>query len=393
MSTTPHPHPSERPAQLRVLLVEDDDVDRSRVHRAVRRGAAPLSITDAGTVERARELLEREPWDCAVIDFNLPDGTVLDVLAFLADRERSVPVVVLTGGDDDARAFDALKLGAEDYLRKSEFALETLVRAVRYAIERHRLRRELSSSNARLQRELEIGGNIQTAILPRHIEAQGLELCARMQPATEVGGDYYDVLPVAEGCWIGIGDVAGHGMSAAVIMLMVQSGIAALCRQRPGAQPSEVVTVLNEVLFDNIKNRMGESEHVTLCLFRFNPGGNVFFAGAHEDIVLLRADEESARTIPTTGTWLGARHGIGDVTTDGFIHLEVGDAMVLYSDGLIEALDAHGEPFGLPRVCQLFEAARSEPVSEIHARIWQAWEEWVENQDDDLTLLVVRRSA
>ena len=379
-------------SSLRILLVEDDDVDRRRVHRNVRRAGVALTIADADSVARAKEMLARESYDCAVVDYTLPDGTALDVLAFLGEHERPTPLVVLTGGDDDARAFEALKLGAEDYLRKDESTAEVLLRAIRYAIERHRLRRELSQTNARLQRELEIGGNIQTAILPRVIEARGLELFARMQPATEVGGDYYDVLPAADGCWIGIGDVAGHGMSAAVIMLMVQSSIASLCRKSPGARPSEIVATLNEVLLENIRNRMGESEHVTLTLLRFHHDGNVLFAGAHEDIVVLRAHDGHSETIPTTGTWLGARHGVEDVTTDGLIHLEPGDIMLLYSDGLIEAQNAAGEAFGLARVCRLLETNHQTPVADIHARIWAAVEAWSVRQDDDVTLLVVRRS-
>ena len=87
----------------------------------------------------------------------------------------------------------------------------------------------------RLEKEMEIAARIQTSILPRDVSVAGLEIAAAMQPATEVGGDYYDVVPVDDGCWLGIGDVAGHGLGTGLVMLMMQSGIGALARKLPDA--------------------------------------------------------------------------------------------------------------------------------------------------------------
>src|SRR5499427_5838204 len=102
--------------------------------------------------------------------------------------------------------------------------------------------RSFSSQHARIQfadrleLEMEIASKIQTAILPNITPraVRGLEIAARMRRATEVGGDYYDVLPTEDGCWLGIGDVAGHGLPAGIIMLTIQSAIAALTQDRPG---------------------------------------------------------------------------------------------------------------------------------------------------------------
>ena len=63
-----------------------------------------------------------------------------------------------------------------------------------------------------------------------------------MIPATEVGGDYYDVLPVPGGCWLGIGDVAGHGLNAGLIMLMIQCSVASLVRRDPNTSPSAALS-------------------------------------------------------------------------------------------------------------------------------------------------------
>jgi hypothetical protein len=88
-----------------------------------------------------------------------------------------------------------------------------------------------------LEKELEIGARIQTCILPAAIEVPGLSVSARMIPASEVGGDYYGVFPTHDGAWIGIGVVAGHGLTSGLVMLMMQSAVAALGRARPDALP------------------------------------------------------------------------------------------------------------------------------------------------------------
>jgi serine phosphatase RsbU (regulator of sigma subunit) len=378
--------------RTRILLVEDDDVDRQRVHRAVKKAGVPMEIIDATDVTAGCEVLASEKLDCAVIDYNLPDGTALDLLAFNAGAgEQRVPVVVLTGEDDDRLAIEALDHGAEDYLIKNRFEIDAFLRAVRYAIQRHRLRQDLERTNARLQRELEIGGNIQTSILPREIGVEGLDIAARMVPATEVGGDYYDVLNADFGCWLAIGDVAGHGMGAAIVALMTQSSIASLTLSRPNAMPSELTSVVNEVLYDNIRHRLDQDEHVTLTLLRYEHGGKLTFAGAHEELIIWRAAKAVCETVVTPGTWLGARRDIRAVTTDSEVWLDPDDVLVLYSDGVTEAMNEAGEQYGLDRLVDQVERGEHESAVDIHARIWNDVHRFAPINVDDVTLMVVRR--
>jgi sigma-B regulation protein RsbU (phosphoserine phosphatase) len=130
---------------------------------------------------------------------------------------------------------------------------------------------------------------IQTSILPRDVNVAGLEIAATMRAATEVGGDYYDVIPVTDGCWMGIGDVAGHGLGTGLVMLMMQSGIGALARKLPDASPRDLLLALNAMLVDNVRQRLGQREHATLTLLRYRRDGTLAFAGAHEEILILRA--------------------------------------------------------------------------------------------------------
>jgi phosphoserine phosphatase RsbU/P len=243
----------------------------------------------------------------------------------------------------------------------------------------------------RLERELEIAERIQTALLPDISRVSKLEVAARMVPAAIVGGDYYDVHPAPGGAWIGVGDVAGHGLTAGLIMLMVQSGTASLVRALPEAKPSQLVTLLNEVVFANVNQRLGESEHVTYALLRYYEDGRVVHAGAHEDMIVYRKREQRCEILRTSGMWLAALPTIEQMTTDSEFQLGAGDVLVLYSDGIIESLNAGHEMYGSERiVAKLLEVA-DQPVAAICAAILDDVLAHTSVQDDDRTIVVLRQ--
>ena len=263
----------------------------------------------------------------------------------------------------------------------------------------HRMADEIADSRhqlvakERLEKELEISSRIQTSILPRAIDVDGLEIATTMIPAAEIGGDYYDILPVRGSTWIGVGDVAGHGLTSGMIMLMLQSIVSALVRDKPQAAPSEILRVVNRVLYENIRHRLGNDEHVTMTLLRYRRDGLIFFAGAHEEMILCRAATGRCELIPTPGPWLGAMSDIGEVTPDSRLELQDGDILVLYTDGVTEARNPSGAMFGLEPLTQIVEALREEPVAQIRDEILRAVAEWAQVQEDDLTLLLLRYHA
>lgn len=243
---------------------------------------------------------------------------------------------------------------------------------------------------ARLAHELEIAQCIQAALLPRDTEISGLKIAALMLPCTEMGGDYYDIRRLDDGCWIGIGDVAGHGVSAGLVMLMVQCLAATLTETIAGARPSEILTRMNTVLFDNIRARMGSDEHITSTLLRFHGDGRVVFAGAHEDIILLRASTGVCERIETHGTWLGVVPHIDGRNPDGELRLAPGDTLLLYTDGLTEAMDGAGEQFGIERVCAALVAAKAGSAADLLAALFADLRAFTPIVADDVTALVLR---
>lgn len=245
----------------------------------------------------------------------------------------------------------------------------------------------------RLEQELEISARIQTSIVPRALDVDGLDIAARMIPATEVGGDYYEVLPVRGGTWIGIGDVAGHGLRSGLVMLMLQSAVSALAREQPLAAPSELLRAVNRVLYDNIRKRLGHDEHVTLTLLRFRRDGLVTFAGAHEEILLYRAATGKCELVATPGPWVGAMEDIGRVVEDSRLMLQDGDVVVLYTDGITEARNAEGKQYGVEPLMRVVEELGGEPVEQIRDAILHGVADWIDDQEDDVTVVVLRYRA
>jgi phosphoserine phosphatase RsbU/P len=275
-----------------------------------------------------------------------------------------------------------------------ELLRELISAAVRGAELVRRVAEEASNrekaEKERLEQELELATRIQTSILPRDLAVENLEIAATMVPATEVGGDYYDVLPGSGGCWLGIGDVAGHGLRPGLVMMMLQSMVAALGRENFAAAPRDLVKIVNAVLYDNVRNRLRQDEHATLTLIRYFENGELVFAGAHEDLVILRAATGRCERIETIGTWVGATEDIADATEDQRARLEDGDVLLLFTDGAIEAANAAGEQYGIERLCAELEAASGAPVAEIRDRLLSSVQGFLAVQDDDIALLVAR---
>jgi sigma-B regulation protein RsbU (phosphoserine phosphatase) len=253
--------------------------------------------------------------------------------------------------------------------------------------------REALADRERLARELEIAARIQVSILPREIDVAGLELSARMQTASEVGGDYYDVLPVERGCWIAIGDVSGHGLTAGLVMMMVQTGIASLVRSQPDANPRDLVRTLNRVVYENLHDRLEARRHMTLSVMRYRPDGRMVVAGAHMDAVVWRAATGTIELLATPGTFLAVAQDIDQVNVDVDWQIDPGDVVVLLSDGVTEAEDASRRQFGYEGVIRILQRHAHTSVEAIRDAMFAAVREHSPELADDATVLVMRRAV
>jgi DNA-binding LacI/PurR family transcriptional regulator/serine phosphatase RsbU (regulator of sigma subunit) len=297
-------------------------------------------------------------------------------------HERPLGCLLLEMGPREGMVYESL---AEQVSSALEGA-RLVTRLVEEATKRQVAERQ------RLEKEMEIAARIQTSILPRDVTVAGLEIAAAMHAATEVGGDYYDVVPVDDGCWLGIGDVAGHGLGTGLVMLMMQSGIGALARKMPDAAPRDLVLALNTMLVENVRTRLGQHEHATLTLMRYRRDGSLTFAGAHEDLLIRRVANGRCERVETPGPWVGAKRDIAAGTVDSTARLQPGDLLVLHTDGLTEAVaaDGSGARFGIDRLVALIEEHGASPPAAVRDAILAAVAAFSAQRDDDVTLLVAR---
>ncbi|NUP09833.1 MAG: AAA family ATPase [Polyangiaceae bacterium] len=187
--------------------------------------------------------------------------------------------------------------------------------------------------------EMDLARKIQTVLLPVRPSVPGYDVSCSMQPASSVGGDYYDVMSLQGEHWVLIGDVSGHGVPAGLIMMMARTAIRTVAETVPRSgtplSPARLLTEVNGVLCESVE-RMGTNAYMTIMGLRIE-GGTIHYAGLHQDILVHRAATDRVERVETTGVWLGLVKDIGPLLDDRSIELCAGDTVLLFTDGITEA--------------------------------------------------------
>jgi predicted ester cyclase len=254
-------------------------------------------------------------------------------------------------------------------------------------LRRERLEQEIRERE-RVEQELRVARRIQQASLPKVVPTlEGWQILPYYQPAREVGGDFYDLHLLSEGkLGLAVGDATGKGVPAALVM-STTCGMLRLAAQSYSS-PGEMLQRVNETLFTSISPNM----FVTCFYGILEPeGGRLLYANAGHDLPYLHRNGE-AEELRARGMPLGLMPGMSYEENE--IELDAGEAALFYSDGLVEAHDPHGEMFGFPRLRALIAEHGEERslgdflLDELYSFVGDSWE-----QEDDITLLTLRRSA
>jgi len=250
-----------------------------------------------------------------------------------------------------------------------------------------RSRDELKRTEA-LRREVQLAHQIQTAILPVSLSLEGYEVAARMKPADDVGGDLYDILPFDDTFWLLVGDVSGHGINSGLVMMMAQAAAYGAIADDPRCSPRDVIAVVNRVVHENVRRRMGRDDYLTLMAARHMGGGRFVAAGAHQPVFIARPGGR-VDVVETPGSWVGLAAEVPHGSEYEFA-VDPGDALCLITDGVVEARGAGGELFGEERLRQVLAGAGSAP--ELLRRVFEGVEAFAAEQADDMTAVVLRRA-
>lgn len=258
------------------------------------------------------------------------------------------------------------------------------------------LNEQLKTENLRMGAELDIARRVQQMILPKAAELEALAplaIVGYMNPADEVGGDYYDVLVDDGVITIGIGDVTGHGLESGLVMLMTQTIIRTLQELRE-ADPVSFLNTVNSTLYKNLQ-RMDVDRNLSLAILNY-VDGHLSISGQHEKVLLFRAngDLEQIDTIDL-GITIGLIENIADFVSQTSFSLQPGDGVILYTDGIPEARNRLDEFYGLERLCGIVRQNWDNPVQLIQERIIADLYNFIGNQKilDDITLLVIKRQG
>lgn len=391
-----------------LLLVEDNILDaRLITSRLQKIGCGAL--THVGSLEEAVNWLKSAPRvDVIVLDLTLPDSMGLHTFQFLHQRFAHIPIVILSGRNDQELAIKAVSLGAQDYVFKSEASSCVLQRSIRYAIERrHRL--EMEMNMIAMDRDLEYAREIQRHLLPQTLpEIAGVDMASAYIPANWTGGDFFDVIPISRqakknhdlwqpahlmseedklnSIWgLTIADVSSHGFAPSLIMVDTRRVLRTCSHilQDPG----EILTFANRAVSEVTL----EGQFVTLCYGRYDPLERTleYCSAGHPFWVI---NTEGTRSMPDyNGPALGLLHDY-QYGTDGKLQLQIGEILLVVTDGLYECRSDDGELFGIERVCEVIHQHREKPGKEIVKQILKAIYRFSGSlrSEDDITILLIK---
>src|ERR671913_1822311 len=354
------------------------------------------------TVQESGPELEIAPNDPIVAYFASASGVVeidkldLDSPALRAMKEADIKVVVPLVSQGELIGLLNLgpRLSQQEYSADDRKLLNDLATQTAPAVQVAQLVRQQqqqAQERERIEQELRVARLIQQTLLPKTLpELPGYDVAAYYQRAREVGGDFYDFLDLEDGrMGFVVGDVTDKGVPAALVMATTRTMLRAAAQRLD--TPGEVLKRVNDVLVTDIPPNM-----FVTCLYAIleRESGRLIYANAGHDLPYRRraGRSEGAEELRARGMPLGLMPGMGYEEKE--ILLEKGESILFYSDGLVEAHDAHREMFGFPRLQGLVGTHRSGGsslvsflLSELRRFTGEDWE-----QEDDITLVTLERS-
>jgi serine phosphatase RsbU (regulator of sigma subunit) len=349
-----------------VLLVEDDDSDAFLVGELLGEASAPVRLIRVRTVGEAVGAARTAR--CVLLDLGLPDSQGLSALEAVRAAAPGAPIVVLTGLLDEHRGVEAVAAGAQDYLVKGDIDGRSLLRAVRYAIERRgadEASRQLRESALRAEEN----ARLERGLLPRPLLRDPLlRHVVRYRPGRAqalLGGDFYDVVETADGVvHVLVGDVCGHGPDEAALGASLRIAWRALVLA--GVAEPDRLRYLQDVL---VSERTHDELFATVCtlaLPRDRRACSMRLAG-HPPPALLVPE---LRCLPggDVGPALGILDDVRCASVD--VPLPAAWALLLATDGLLEGRDgAGGEPLGwegvFAEIAAVSEEVRREDLPDV----------------------------
>ena len=370
-----------QPPPIHVLLTEDNLSDAALVQLHLQQTALHCKVTHVTNLADALQALE-ERFDVVLLDLRLPDSDGLDTLNAIRRQTRTTPVVILSGQEDENLPLQAVRQGAQDYLRKREVGSDILGRTMQHAIERSRLHRA--------EAELAIAADAQKSLLPnRFPQLPNWELAGLCDPVAWAGGDYFDFAERDHDLWMVIADVCGHGVGAAILTAEIRGIVQTLIQTHPTAAPGELLTQTNHVL----RQERMDGGFVVMFLAALNKETDTLqYAGAGHPAYVLDASGNSQQLLSNDPP-------IGVVPNHCFhtqtAQLQPGDLFLCYTDGVNESYDDNYTQFGDDRALQTVHQHRHTPAPQMLKQLFRQARDFSRTGAaiDDMAAILLKSNA
>ena len=385
------------PQQKYRILVVDDEPDLEplmlqRMRRYIRTGVYEFVFAHNG-LEALEALGLDDEIDMVLSDINMPKMDGLTLLERIPDVAPDIRAVIISAYGDMKNIRIAMNRGAFDFVTKPvdfddlKFTIDRTLQHIREWKDALSARDQLVV----LQNELNVASMMQQSILPnKFARSDSYGLFGTMQPARNVGGDFFDVIGLpGNKVGLAIADVSGKGVPAALFMMSSRTLLkgAAMRANGPGEALSEVNDVLNE---DN-----DACMFVTMIYAVYDPStGDLTYAdGGHDPPLVVHSDGSTTQLPVTEGIALGVLPGF-DYLQDTY-RLAPGDSVVLYTDGVTEAINSEEEQLGLDRLRGVFAQHPPQDAEDTGKRVIELVNRFAGDvpQFDDTTCLVLRRQG
>ena len=381
-----------REAQYKILVVDDEpDLEhlvRQRMRRDVRVGHYAFCFAQNG-VEALEILNEDSDIDMVLSDINMPRMDGLTLLEQIPQVDPDLRAVIVSAYGDMKNIRTAMNRGAFDFVTKP-IDFQDLRVTIERTLEHLKMWREAVASRDKLvalQNELRVAHDMQQSILPKVFPAKPhYQLFGSMEPAREVGGDFFDIINLENGrVGLAIADVSDKGVPAALFMMSSRTLLKGAAIGR--SNPADVLTEVNDLLQEENDAAM----FVTVFYAEYNPANGVlsYANGGHNPPIVVHADGSSMVLPQTNGIALGI---LPDVEYEqNSVTLSPGDVLVLYTDGITEAMNAQNEEFEMERLRAVLAEAQSGDVREVNQAVFQAVQAFAGDrpQFDDMTCMTL----
>jgi phosphoserine phosphatase RsbU/P len=346
-------------ATARVLIADDQAHVRDALRLLLKSyGYRTKTVSDP---LRVVEALDSEQFDVVLLDMNYERDTTagaegLDLVSQIRKRDKNLPMIVMTAWGSIELAVEAMQRGASEFVQKP-WDNRQLLGKLQVQIDRARA---LRVAERYQEEELREAREIQNRLLPKELpEVADYEIAAMTRPAHCVGGDYYDVVRVSEReTVISIADVAGKGLPAALLMSNLQAALKPLLWQK--LAPRELCRRLNRTLCEITP--MGKFVSFFCGVLDSQENRLVYCNAGHNPPIVVRGPG-AAIELNAAGAVLGQFPDW--VYEQSEIRLQCGDALVLFTDGLIDAWNEREEPFGERNLVRVAQEKLGAPAVEL----------------------------